>query len=162
MKSFSSFFLVSIMACNGSEKTGNITYTDTIFNDTNTAPTPMSLDGCYTWALNKDTALLSIKMAGSGITGTLIYDWNEKDRNAGTLKGIVQDSLVIAQYTFESEGMQSVREVAFKIQRGELVEGFGNYTPTGDTLRFSDITKLKYQSNRPFKKVDCDEQKTLQ
>jgi hypothetical protein len=89
------------------------------------------------------------------VTGNLKYDWAQKDRNIGTVEGVVKDSLIVANYTFQSEGTTSVRQVVFRINGNELTEGFGPVTTSGDTTMFSDIANLQFQNDRTFKKVEC-------
>jgi hypothetical protein len=131
----------------------NTTHTTT--DDTNISTTPIPLAGCYTWAVNNDTATMELKVAGNAVTGDLVYDWSEKDRNKGTLNGEVQDSLLVANYTFQSEGTTSVRKVVFKINGDSLYEGFGDVDSSGDTVKFKNDTQLQFQTDRSFKKVEC-------
>lgn len=113
------------------------------------------MNGCYTSIIKKDTATLHINFSGSEVSGDLVYKRFEKDGNVGTLKGKVQDSLIIADYTFESEGITSVREVVFKMRGDNLIEGYGDIKMNGDTARFKDHFKLKYLDRQPFVKVAC-------
>jgi hypothetical protein len=131
----------------------NTTHTTT--DDTNISTTPIPLAGCYTWAVNNDTATMELKVAGNAVTGDLVYDWSEKDWNKGTLNGEVQDSLLVANYTFQSEGTTSVRKVVFKINGDSLYEGFGDVDSSGDTVKFKNDTQLQFQTDRSFKKVEC-------
>jgi hypothetical protein len=131
----------------------NTTHTTT--DDTNISTTPIPLAGCYTWAVNNDTATMELKVAGNAVTGDLVYDWSEKDGNKGRLNGEVQDSLLVANYTFQSEGTTSVRKVVFKINGDSLYEGFGDVDSSGDTVKFKNDTQLQFQTDRSFKKVEC-------
>jgi hypothetical protein len=119
--------------------------------------TPLGIPGCYSWTAGRDTATLHLQVTETQVTGNLIYDWSEKDRNAGTLQGIVQDSLIVASYTFQSEGMTSVREVIFKIKGDLLIEGFGDVNTRGDTTKYKNKAKLRFQNDRPFIKGACKE-----
>ena len=119
--------------------------------------TPLGIPGCYSWTTGRDTATLHLQVKETQVTGNLIYDWSEKDRNAGTLQGIVQDSLIVASYTFQSEGMTSVREVVFKIKGDLLIEGFGDINTRGDTVKYKNKAKLQFQNDRPFIKGACKE-----
>ncbi len=119
------------------------------------APMPFILPGCYAWIAKKDSALLKLDISGNKVSGNLNYFLYEKDNNKGTINGILQDSLIIADYTFQSEGMTSVRQVVFKIYGGSLIEGFGDINMKGDTARFKNISQLQFQEERPFIKTDC-------
>lgn len=114
-----------------------------------------NLSGCYISILKRDTANLKLTVLGNEVSGDLIYDRFEKDGNVGTINGKIQDDLVIADYTFQSEGMSSVKQIVFKIQNGQLIEGFGDIVMEGDSAVFKNISDLKYQSEQPFTKADC-------
>ena len=116
---------------------------------------PSSIDGCYISTFNKDTAHLKLTINNNEVSGNLVYDRFEKDGNVGTIKGRVQDSLIVADYTFQSEGMTSVREVVFKIKDESLIEGFGDIVMKSDTAVFKNITQLKFQDEQPFVKEEC-------
>jgi len=149
-----------VLSCNASESSGKIStvsVADTTTDDTDMATTPIPLNGCYTYAINKDTATMKLVTTADGVTGTLVYNPVEKDDNRGTIKGKRKDNLIIAHYTFESEGVQSVREVVFKINGETLTEGFGDIYTSGDTAKFKSLAQLQFQNEHAFKKVDCPE-----
>src|SRR5882757_5341997 len=68
---------------------------------------------CYYSARNRDTVFLHINVAGNKVTGDLEYNLYEKDKNKGSIQGMLKGDTLIAEYTFLSEGIESVREVAF-------------------------------------------------
>jgi hypothetical protein len=147
-----------IVACNSSENSATASKdsaANTAKDNPSMATTPISLEGCYAYAINKDTATMELVVKGNNVSGNLKYDWAQKDRNIGTVEGVVKDSLIVANYTFQSEGTTSVRQVVFKINGNELTEGFGPVNTSGDTTMFSDIAKLQFQNDRTFKKVEC-------
>src|SRR4051812_35659780 len=67
---------------------------------------------CYAYMQNRDTVLLNITATGNTFTGHMLYQVYGKDRNDGTLQGTIQGDTLTADYTFASEGMTSVRQVA--------------------------------------------------
>ena len=69
----------------------------------------------------------------------------------------MQDSLLIADYTFESEGMTSVREVVFKLQGDTLLQGYGERTDQNGKIVFKQKEKLQYDKTFPFIKVACQQ-----
>lgn len=147
-----------IMACDTATKkdanNGNAEADKTIHsNDTSTSHIPT--EGCYTWVVKKDTATIQLTVSGNSVSGKLIYHWAEKDKNAGTIDGTIKDNLIVAYYNFHSEGITSVRQVAFKINNDELIEGYGDYNPGSDTFTFKNIDQLAFQHDRPFKKIAC-------
>lgn len=113
------------------------------------------LAGCYVSTIKKDTANLKLNLNKEDVSGNLVYKRFETDGNVGTIKGKVKDSLIIADYTFQSEGVTSVREVVFKIQGEKLIEGYGDITMKGDTARFRNVSALKFQEGQPFVKEAC-------
>ncbi|HEX8462507.1 MAG TPA: hypothetical protein VF623_13800 [Segetibacter sp.] len=131
------------------------TGTDTITDTTYIATTPFPIGGCYAYAVNKDSATMKLAVDGNNVTGDLAYNFSEKDRNRGTLQGIIKDNLVVADYTFQSEGITSVRQVVFKIDGTTLIEGFGDIETRRDTVSFKNIDKLRFRNDHSFKEVDC-------
>ena len=77
---------------------------------------------CYAFTKNGDSILMQLNLNGQHANGTLDYNLKEKDRNKGTFNGTMKDDTLIADYTFSSEGMQSVRQVAFVRNQNDLVE----------------------------------------
>ncbi|WP_316847539.1 hypothetical protein [Pedobacter psychrodurus] len=121
---------------------------------TNAEAAPGALQ-CYQYIKNRDTATLSLKTEDNKITGTLGYNLYEKDKNSGTIAGMVRGDTIIANYTFQSEGQTSVREVAFLKQGDQLVEGFGDVQEVKGEVKYKDLTKLKFNGSMAFGKVDC-------
>ncbi|MEO7523324.1 MAG: hypothetical protein ABIT58_04480, partial [Ferruginibacter sp.] len=119
-------FILFAVSCNSqSDKENSSGENNTDSNtvtEKNDAMAP-DISGCYAYHVKQDSALLKLDISGTNVTGTLSYHLYEKDNNAGSINGTLQDSLIIADYTFESEGMTSVRQVVFKINSNTLVEG---------------------------------------
>lgn len=113
-------------------------------------PQRLPAPGCYELVSGGDTARLQLQLQDTLIQGTLVYDWKERDGNTGTFKGAVRDSLLKAYYTFESEGMTSVREVTFLIKGDQLLEGYGPVGQRGDTVVFLRPDALQFSGERPF------------
>ncbi len=96
---------------------------------------------CYAYASVTDTILLTIIRTGDSVTGTLVYRLGEKDSNTGTIRGKISGEILVADYKFMSEGMLSIRQVAFKKEGEVWVEGYGEYTNPG-SLVFNSFMKL--------------------
>jgi hypothetical protein len=111
--------------------------------------------GCYSQILNRDTATLQIEINENQVTGPLMYNIFEKDRNDGTLKAEIADSVIIGWYLFKSEGIISVRQVAWRIKPGQLWPATGTMIQRNDTMMFENPEKLEFDSERPFIKVKC-------
>lgn len=81
---------------------------------------------CYSNINGKDTVYLKIEKFPNVVTGKLVYKLYEKDSNTGTIDGILKGDTLIADYTFMSEGQQSVRQVAFIITDSLATEGYSD------------------------------------
>ncbi|MEO6819036.1 MAG: hypothetical protein ABI204_04875 [Ginsengibacter sp.] len=154
-----SVYILSVLlflACNNTPKDNALVTVskDTTENVTMATSAP-ELDGCYFSNQNKDSSNLKINIKNGEVTGTLNYNLYEKDKNSGTISGSYKDSLIIANYSFQSEGVTSMREVVFKVANGELLEGYGDIETAGSIVKFKDISQLKYQDKSPFIKKEC-------
>jgi len=86
---------------------------------------------CYLYVENSDTIKMEITIQDTKITGNLVYNLYEKDKNVGTIRGEMQGERLNAIYTFKSEGVESTRELTFKKNGDAFVEGYyldGNHT----------------------------------
>jgi len=115
----------------------------------------MVLAGCYQMILKRDTATLQLAVKDTTVTGDLRYDWYERDGNTGTLNGVLRNDRIYADYTFQSEGTTSVREVIFKIENGTLLQGFGNLKEEKGKVIFQEPDNLQFQTANPFFKIAC-------
>ncbi len=109
--------------------------------------------GCYIFDDGKNKISLEITDIKNEIKGNLIYAFAEKDKNSGKFSGKINDGILIGTYTFQSEGKESVREVAFKVENNKLIEGYGDLNEDGTA--FKDATNLNFTSKMPLTKSDC-------
>ena len=127
---------------------------------------PVSLDGidlkqvseeCYSAIIKKDTISMSLNLKGNQVvSGNLSYKFFEKDKNQGTLVGVIKQDTLFAEYTFMSEGVSSVRQVVFLKQGNTYVEGYGDVVDDNKgKVTFKDINQLKFKGNIVLSKVDC-------
>jgi hypothetical protein len=110
---------------------------------------------CYQYAANKDTIRLQMNQAGEKVSGTLLYSLYEKDRNQGIIAGTLKGDLLLADYTFQSEGMTSVRQVAFKRKGNGWVEGYGDIITKNDTVSFRNADSLRFDNTSELGEVAC-------
>ncbi len=112
---------------------------------------------CYQAILRKDTILLTLNLKNGQLSsGNLIYNFYEKDKNQGTLVGELKGDTLFADYTFMSEGVSSVRQVAFLKKGDSYVEGFGDVVDDNKgKVTFKDKKQLKFDGNVVLSKVDC-------
>ncbi len=156
MRKLSVIILVFLAGCTSShDEKVNASVNDSATVRSGSIPLKNNPSGCYAWHSGKDSAGLSLQVSGNKVTGTLNYNLYEKDSNKGSISGNIENDLIVADYTFQSEGMTSVREVVFKIDGDNLIEGFGDIDVEGDTARYKNKTELEYNTERPFVKTDC-------
>ena len=144
--------LVSLfVACQSGNKDQNTTDTSSL--DTNI--TSSTSQTCYKYAKNGDTATLTLMTSGNVTSGKLNYKLREKDSNTGIIKGEMRGDTLLADYTFNSEGTESVRQVAFIKKGDQLLEGFGDVEQKNGKMVFKDTPTLTYGQSIVFEKVDC-------
>ena len=113
-------------------------------------------DQCYASRLNGNIVALSFNVnSHQEVNGKLSYNITGKDRNEGTLIGNMKGDTLVADYTFTSEGVSSVREVVFLQKDGTLIEGYGDVVDANDKVSFKDKAKLKFDAKNTLTKVEC-------
>ena len=116
-----------------------------------------SIVGCYAVTFNKDVYTLNIQsQAGENFSGTLAFKNFEKDSSSGTYAGTYKDGILLGDYAFQSEGMNSLMQVIFKKSGDDFIRGYGELTREG--TRFTDTSKVTYDASSPlsvFKKTEC-------
>ena len=121
----------------------------------NKALTINQMNHCYVFTSEKDSIFMEVNSKGNLITGNLIYKFFEKDQNNGTLQGIIKGDTLIANYEFTSEGIKSIREVAFLKKGNNFVEGHGDMTEKNGRMIFKNTHILNFNSNIILKPVQC-------
>ncbi|MEO5996613.1 MAG: hypothetical protein ABIN89_07775 [Chitinophagaceae bacterium] len=122
----------------------------------NNASTKTSLLNCYRYINNNDTVLLKTILVNGFMTGTLVYNFYQKDKSRGTIQGKMKDSLLIADYTYMSEGTQSVRQVAFKLNGKTFIEGYGETENNNQKTIFKNIDSLNFDHSIVLGEVECE------
>jgi hypothetical protein len=118
-------------------------------------PKDASIKGCYIARIAKDTFQLAITSAkGTAVEGSLIYNFYEKDDSKGTLTGGYSNGILLAEYTFSSEGITSVRQVIFKKAPDGFIEGFGETKMEGSKEVFKNAAKVSYNGSLIFTRMD--------
>ncbi len=108
--------------------------------------------GNYLFEDGKNLITFVIEENRNEIKGFLTYELAEKDKNSGKFSGKFEDGILIGKYTFKSEGKESVREVAFKVDGDKLIEGYGELNEDGTA--FKDASNLNFTSKMPLTKID--------
>lgn len=149
MKVINIIFLSLLLSCNAQQE-------DTEKQDAQQpdakAPSPIN---CYRYATEADTVILKVVHIGNSITGTLVYSLKEKDSNKGTIQGAMRGNILVADYTFMSEGIQSVRQVAFKLEGNTFIEGYGDSFNENEKSRFKNLDSLTFSSTIKLAEMAC-------
>ncbi|MET0392045.1 MAG: hypothetical protein ABW019_02840 [Chitinophagaceae bacterium] len=154
------YFLLTItlfaLACNNQPAPQQTAPPDTPAPGTALQPEPAAtISPCYVGYSGRDTVRLTLSMNGDQVTGTLHYDFFEKDRNHGSISGHLHGDTLIADYIYTSEGMSSVREVAFLKQGNTLSEGYGPTEKRGSKTAFHNPAALHYGQGFVLQPTDC-------
>nr|WP_315257035.1 hypothetical protein [uncultured Flavobacterium sp.] len=145
------FAALYMLNCKNNEQTTETTNTDP--QEVIAEKTSALNLGCYVFDDGKNIVSLEITENGEEIKGNLTYALFEKDKNSGKFTGKLKEGILIADYTFLSEGKESIRQVAFKTEGDKLIEGYGELNTEGTA--FKDISNIQFTSTMPLTKTDC-------
>jgi len=112
---------------------------------------------CYSSATGKDSVHLKVEVFPNVVTGNLSYNFYEKDSNKGEFEGKLYGDTLLADYTFMSEGKQSIRQVIFLIKDGNAIEGYGNMEEKNGKMVFVNQKEISFGKGLVLKKVPCGE-----
>lgn len=124
-----------------------------VFGKSATVEPNAGTKACYSYDQNGNAISIQIETTGEDVFGAMAYSLAEKDKNAGFLKGKWEKDILLLNYTFQSEGTQSTRQVAFQLKDNQLIEGYGEMTEEG--TKFKDVSQIKFTSTMPLSKTDC-------
>jgi hypothetical protein len=102
-----------------------------------------------------DSIRLHLTNQNNAVTGELEYQLAEKDANTGMLRGQMKGDTLFAEYTFQSEGMESVREVVFLKKGDGWVEGYGEVEEKNGKMVFKSNARLQFDDKTVLTKVAC-------
>lgn len=111
--------------------------------------------GCFLRVQKGDSLFLQIRREGDRVTGKLHYKNFEKDSNIGTILGQMRGDTLLADYTFNSEGMESVRQVVFLFDGTNFSEGYGDMQEKDGKTIFSEKDKLNFSGGEKLKPMVC-------
>lgn len=115
-----------------------------------------TLQTCYLGNVGKDSVFISLHDNLGTIIGTLRYKNFEKDSSAGDITGAKNGDTLKLQYSFESEGMKSEREIYFLVKEDQLVEGIGEQKTESNSAKYKDYAKISF--NGPsLHQTDCQD-----
>ncbi|NCI47771.1 hypothetical protein [Sediminibacterium soli] len=149
-KLFISPMLLLVLACNTATENKTITDSPAVVK------TGESPNRCYAYISDQDTVKLQLSMDGKEAVGDLVYRLSEKDANNGSIRGRMRGDTLVADYTFTSEGMESVREVRFLRSDDILIEGVGEMEEQNGKMVYKSPNSVRYMGGLVLKKGSCD------
>ena len=138
--------LIVFASCNTEKKQESTTKTEVKTTQTET---------CYQHTKDSSTIRLNVIINDNMITGNLTYDYYQKDKSKGTIKGQLKSDTLFADYTFMSEGVESVREVVFIKTANGWVEGYGEIDDKDGKVVFKNRNKITFDNNVVLKETAC-------
>jgi hypothetical protein len=128
---------------------------DSTIDENNSNSNSSSETSCFAQMNTNDTLLLNLTKNGDSITGSLYINRSGKDANRGTISGTLKGDTLFADYLFMSEGIESVREVAFLKKGDAMIEGYGDVEQKGNKIVFKKNGTLKFNERMLLSKVSC-------
>lgn len=108
-----------------------------------------SIVGCYRAGTDKDVFTLHVtSLTGTSASGTLEFKNYQKDSSSGVFQGTYDSGVLLGNYSFRSEGMDSVMQVIFKRTGDNFVRGYGSLDSTG--TKFSNLDTVTYNESDPL------------
>ncbi len=96
-----------------------------------------SIVGCYGATLKADRFYLEVtKQEGLKIEAKISIYNSQKDSSYGNFAGTFDGTILIGLYSFVSEGMNSRRELMYRLTPRGFLSGYGPVEEVGDTARF--------------------------
>ena len=152
-----------VISCNNNSKT---TVEKTEVDSEKAQPAePLSLEdetdfpetSCYKYESSRDTIMLQLKRNGMDdeVSGTLSYNYMEKPKSNGTFKGRVVGDTIFADYTFDLNGTNSIRELIFVKKDSSLVEGFGETEKVKGKTKFKPDAIMSYNEATSLEQIPC-------
>ena len=161
MKNFilSAFIVLFAMSCE--KKSSETVDTSTTPPDSVTVPETnepvesSTLQTCYMTNTKQDSVFVMLDDNLGTITGKMYYKNFEKDSSIGDVVGSKSGDTLKLNYTFQSEGTTSDREIYFLQKGGNLIEGIGDHKEEGNKVIYADYKKIKYEDGHSLKPTDC-------
>lgn len=135
-------------------KNSTLNSNDELTTDTNMVA--KSSIECYTYINNKDTATLNLTKNDGVLFGELDYKLFEKDSNKGTVEGEMKGDTLVLEYTFNSEGRESIRQVVMLQKANQLLEGTGDMEEINGKFVFKNRSTLIFGQGITFSKIHCN------
>lgn len=110
---------------------------------------------CYEFVQEKDTISLQFSQANNRAEGHLKFKNYQKDSSYGAVSGRVSGDTLKLVYVFESEGMQSKRQIFFLKDGLSLRMGTADMEDKDGTLVFKAGSPILYSDAVVLVKSDC-------
>ncbi|MBC7493369.1 MAG: hypothetical protein H7221_00045 [Flavobacterium sp.] len=110
---------------------------------------------CYNYSKDSNNVMMHISIVDNMVKGDLLIEYYQKDKNKGKIIGEMKGDTLYAEYTFNSEGLNSVREVAFLKKGNEFNEGFGDVEEKSGKMVFKNKATIKFENSMPLTKIKC-------
>ncbi|MEO8116869.1 MAG: hypothetical protein ABI653_04415 [Bacteroidota bacterium] len=110
---------------------------------------------CYLGLFGKDSIQLHVNTTNDSVSGNLNYIMAEKDNNTGTFMGKLHGDTLIADYHFTSEGIESMRQVAFILKEDKAFAGYGQMVDKDGKMYFKNSSSITFDKITPLKLVNC-------
>lgn len=144
---------IALAACQGAKEDSPIE----VYNSTDQEKEREILQECYQYVSENDTVRMSFRPDGPMVSGELAYRYYQKDKSAGTIHGTLQDSLLVAEYRFFSEGDSSTRQVVFKRFEDGWKEGYGPIREQDGVVVYEHLDSLDFSQSVALVSIPCDE-----
>ncbi len=158
---FNKFYVAALLAilfsCNNPRDSKQLDSThvkDTSVSSKGASQT--SREECYAGKTGKSIVQLALRIHGDKVEGTLNYLPEQKDKNTGSIMGRLLGDTLLADYTFMSEGIESVRQVTFLRTREGYKEGYAPMRDQNGKMIFVNISEADYSTSPLLVRVDCN------
>jgi hypothetical protein len=112
---------------------------------------------CYSFIQKQDTINLLISLNEGKVEGVLEFRFYEKDQSTGAIEGEMRGDTLFAVYQFMSEGILSLREVAFLQKDTAFLMGIGEVTNAGNKEVFKNRKDISFPAALVLQQVPCDD-----
>ena len=128
---------------------------DKATNDTAPIVSDSSILGCYVSTRGQDVYTLEIRSDKDGaVDGVIAYNNYQYDSSSGTFTGTYVDGILLGNYSFDAEGMHSERQLIWKREGNNFIQGFGDGELIGGKEVIANMDSVTYDPGFTFQKRD--------
>jgi len=110
-----------------------------------------AITGCFEATLSADHYFLEIvSVNGQNVKARVSFQNANKDSSHGTFAATYNSKTLKGIYNFQSEGLNSRRELIFKKTARGWQEGFGDVVVNGNLESFKDSKKITWDNQYEF------------